>query len=64
LEKIRKALSTPRTRQELIKLTGIPDRTLRYNLSILRERKMVLEYKNLNDMRKKMYLQLYNGGSR
>jgi len=56
LEIIEETLSTPKTRQELVKITGMPDRTLRYNLSILKKRKLVIEYKILKDMRKKVYL--------
>ena len=56
MEIIEETLSTPKTRQELVKITGMPDRTLRYNLSILKKRKLVIEYKILKDMRKKVYL--------
>ncbi|MEM5872461.1 MAG: hypothetical protein QXD55_01195 [Candidatus Aenigmatarchaeota archaeon] len=55
-EVIKKFLSTPKSRQDLLRLTGLADRTLRYNISILKKKKLVIEYKNLKDMRKKMYL--------
>ncbi|MEM5778686.1 MAG: hypothetical protein QXD43_04560 [Candidatus Aenigmatarchaeota archaeon] len=55
-EVIKKFLSTPKSRQDLLKLTGLADRTLRYNISILKKKKLIIEYKNLKDMRKKMYL--------
>lgn len=54
-EVIRKALSTPRSRQELLRITALPDRTLRYNLSILKQKRLVIDYQTLKDMRRKMF---------
>jgi len=55
---IREALSTPKSRQELLKITKLPDRTLRYNLALLKKNRIIIEYKILKDMRKKMYLEV------
>ena len=55
MELIRKALSTPKNRQELLKVTGLPDRTLRYNLSILKRQDVIKEIIVLSDMRKKIF---------
>jgi len=56
LIEIRKALSTPKSREDLLRITKLSDRTLRYNISILKKKKLILEYKTLKDMRKKIYL--------
>ena len=56
MQLIRRALSTsPKTRQELLKLTGLPERTLRYNLVILKKNGIVKEIPVLSDLRKKMF---------
>jgi hypothetical protein len=53
---IEKTLSTPKSRQELLKITKLPERTLRYKLAILKKKKLIIEYNILKDMRKKVYL--------
>jgi hypothetical protein len=58
LIEIKKALSTPKSREDLLRITKLPDRTLRYNISILKKKKLILEYNILKDMRKKVYLWL------
>lgn len=55
MELIRKALSTPKTTQKLLKITKLPERTLRYNISILKKQGIVKEIIVLNDLRKKMF---------
>jgi len=59
LSEIKNALSIPRSREELLKITKLPDRTLRHNLSILKKNKLIIEYKILKDMRRKVYLWIY-----
>lgn len=56
LQKVKSALSTPKTRQQLLKITELPERTLRYNLSILKEQGLLKELPVWNDMRRKMFL--------
>jgi DNA-binding MarR family transcriptional regulator len=53
--KIIEALSTPKSKQQLLKVINVPERTLRYNLSILKRQGYVKEIIVLNDMRKKMF---------
>ncbi|MDI6806893.1 MAG: MarR family transcriptional regulator [Candidatus Aenigmarchaeota archaeon] len=53
---IKQALSTPKTRQQLIKITKLPERTLRYNLAILKKQGMVKEIPPYFDLRKKLFL--------
>jgi len=48
--------SSPRTIQELLSLTGLPERTLRYNLSILRRNGLIEELPFLRDLRKKIII--------
>jgi len=55
LQKVRNALSTPKTRQQLLEITGLPERTLRYNLSILKEQGLVEELPVWADMRRKIF---------
>jgi len=56
LERVRKALSTPRTRRELLFLTGLPDRTLRYYLAKLRREGVLIEKRDLLDARRKIFV--------
>jgi hypothetical protein len=56
LKLIENALSTPKFREELLEITKLSERTLRYNLAILKKKKLIIEYNILKDMRKKMYL--------
>lgn len=58
---IENVLSTSKSRQELLKITKLPDRTLRYNLSILKKKKLIIKYNVLKDMRKKFYLYVNSG---
>jgi len=56
LEKIISALSSsPKTTQQLLKITKLPERTLRYNLAKLKKQNFVKEFFILNDMRKKLF---------
>jgi DNA-binding transcriptional ArsR family regulator len=55
LEVIEDALSTPKTREELIEITKLPERTLRYNLSILKKQGIIKEIRDLNDLRRKIF---------
>jgi DNA-binding transcriptional ArsR family regulator len=53
---IKSALSSsPKSRQELLEITKLPDRTLRYNLSILKEQGLVKEITSFSDLRKKIF---------
>jgi predicted HTH transcriptional regulator len=61
IQKIIKALSSnPKTTQQLLQITKLPERTLRYNLAILKSKGFVKEIFILNDMRKKLFY--LNGG--
>jgi len=53
---VKQALSTPKTREQLLEITKLPERTLRYYLSILRKEGIVKEFNSLNDLRRKIYL--------
>lgn len=55
LQRIEEALSTPKSRKQLLEMTKLPDRTLRYNLAILKSRGAVKESVTLKDMRSKLY---------
>lgn len=55
LRTIKSTLIIPRTREELLKITKLPDRTLRYNLSILKKQGLVRETPLLSDLRKKVF---------
>jgi DNA-binding transcriptional ArsR family regulator len=52
---IKEALSSPRTFKELLILTGLPERTLRYNLSILKKQGLVKEIIIFKDLRRKIF---------
>ena len=65
LKLIKEALfDSPKTREQLLKITKLPERTLRYNLSILKKQKFVKEMKNLKDLRKKVFLLNIGSGGR
>lgn len=54
---IKKALSdSPKTREQLLKITKLPERTLRYNLYVLKKNGIVKEAPLLFDMRRKLFL--------
>ncbi|MBI4015256.1 MAG: ArsR family transcriptional regulator [Candidatus Aenigmarchaeota archaeon] len=53
--------SSPRSISELISLTGVPERTLRFHISALRSRRMVCEGFSVSDRRRKI---LYSGGAK
>jgi len=56
-ELIKSALSSsPKSRKQLLEITKLPDRTLRYNLAILKEQGLVKEIFVLKDLRKKVFL--------
>jgi len=52
---IEDTLSSPKTKQELIDILGISERTLRYKLSILKRRGIVKERAIFADLRKKIF---------
>jgi DNA-binding transcriptional ArsR family regulator len=54
LTKLLEALSRPRTIPELLRLTNLSKRTLRYNLFILRKMGMIKVSPMLGDMRRKV----------
>jgi len=57
LKLIKEALSdSPKTRLELLKITKLPERTLRYNLSKLKEDGLIEERFMIRDLRKKLFL--------
>ncbi len=57
LKLIKEALfDSPKTREQLLKITKLPERTLRYNLSILKKQKFVKEIAIFRDLRRKMFL--------
>jgi DNA-binding transcriptional ArsR family regulator len=56
LQLIKRALSTPKTRQQLLRITKLPERTLRYNLSILKKKGIVEEIPVFSDLRRKLFL--------
>lgn len=53
--KIKHALSRPKNMQELVAETGLPERTLRYNLRILKNVGTIKEIRVLSDMRRKLF---------
>jgi predicted transcriptional regulator len=56
LKDVKEALSdSPKTRQQLLKITKLPERTLRYNLSILKRQNLVKEIVTFTDLRKKLF---------
>ena len=62
LKKIKKALSTPKNRRQLLKITKLPERTIRYNLVILKKQGLLREHYVLSDLRMKIF-SLVNKGS-
>ena len=58
LEELVKILERPRTFSELLSLTKLPERTLRYKLKKLKELGKVRELPNLKDMRSKYFVAL------
>jgi len=48
--------SSPKTRRELLEITKIPERTLRYHLAILKKQGSVKEILTLSDLRRKIFL--------
>ena len=56
LRKIEEVLSTPKSRKQLLELTNLPDRTLRYNISLLKKQGRIREVLVLEDMRRKAYV--------
>ncbi|MEM3833076.1 MAG: ParB N-terminal domain-containing protein [Thermoprotei archaeon] len=55
LERIEKTLATPKFKQELLKGTKLPERTLTYNLSILKKKGLIKEVPVFIDLRKKLF---------
>jgi len=51
---IKKILSRPKTLKQLLKITEIPERALRYNLAILRKQGQLEELLVSSDFRKKI----------
>lgn len=56
LQLVKQALSTPKSRQQILEITKLPERTLRYNLAILKRQGMVKEIPVFSDLRKKLFL--------
>ncbi len=57
LKLIKEALSdSPKTRLELLKITKLPERTLRYNLSKLKEDGLIEERFMIRDLRRKLFI--------
>jgi len=55
LHKIKKALSSsPKTPKQLLRLTRLPERTLRYNISVLRKEGLLKDVVVFSDMRRKL----------
>jgi DNA-binding CsgD family transcriptional regulator len=55
LEVIEETLSSPKTKQELIEILNISERTLRYKLSILKKKGKIKEKAIFTDLRKKIF---------
>ena len=55
LQLIKQNLSTPKTKQQLMQMTKLPERTLRYNIQKLKSQGMITEIFVLSDLRRKMY---------
>lgn len=53
---ILKLLEKPKTRKELLKILKIPERTLRYKLSKLKNKGLIKEIPNFKDLREKVYV--------
>ena len=49
-------LSSPKSRQQLLEITKLPERTLRYHLAILKRQGLVKEILTFSDLRKKIFL--------
>ncbi len=56
LQIIEKELSRPKTFKQLLISTKLPERTVRYNLSILKKNGEVVEIPYLIDLRSKIFL--------
>jgi hypothetical protein len=55
LKLIKQALSTPKSKQELLQETKLPERTLRYNISILKKQGKIKELFTFEDLRIKIF---------
>lgn len=53
LSRLRQLLVKPRTISELLEVTKLPERTLRYKLSILRKSGELVELPDFSDLRSK-----------
>lgn len=53
---ILKLLKTPKTRKQLLEITKLPERTLRYRLAKLKKMKLIEEMISLKDTRVKLYI--------
>jgi DNA-binding transcriptional ArsR family regulator len=53
---IKQVLSTPKSLSQLLKETKLPERTLRYNLRILKRNGIVKELYSFRDMRRKIFI--------
>jgi len=56
LHLIEEVLTTPKTRKQLIEETGLPERTLRYNISILKRMGRIRELPDFSDLRRKFFV--------
>jgi hypothetical protein len=60
LRKVKQAFSfSPKTHKQVLHLTKLPERTLRYNLSVLRKEGLLKDTVTFGDMRKR-FLSLKN----
>jgi DNA-binding CsgD family transcriptional regulator len=55
LQVIEETLSSPKSKQELIEILNISERTLRYKLSILKKKGKIKERGIITDLRKKIF---------
>ncbi|MCD6482832.1 MAG: hypothetical protein J7K83_01000 [Candidatus Aenigmarchaeota archaeon] len=51
-----KLLIKPKTRKQLLEITKLPERTLRYRLAKLKKMKLIEEMISLKDARVKLYV--------
>jgi len=51
-----KLLTKPKTRKQLLEITKLPERTLRYRLAKLKKMKLIEEMISLKDTRVKLYI--------
>jgi hypothetical protein len=55
LKLIEDVLSSPKSTSEILRMTKIPERTVRYNIAILRKRGVLREMSSVSDMRTRRF---------